>query len=237
MLLSLIRSGGSFSSIMIMLLLSLPVIALAISFHEFSHAQVAYWLGDPTAYFRGRKTMNPVAHLDPFGILAFMLVGFGWAKPVPIDTGYFKYPKFYMVLTSLAGPFSNLLLAFASMPIMLLLTHINATGALATVVSIFICFFYLMVIYNISFAVFNLLIIPPLDGSRILLAFMPPRIEQWIYAHQRIISTVFLILLVVGVFDYPMTWVRTVLLNLDINAWGWIGIVPDNLSNALSYIG
>ncbi|MBQ1233874.1 MAG: site-2 protease family protein, partial [Clostridia bacterium] len=113
MLLSLLQ-GGDFKSIIVSLLLSLPVILFALTVHEASHGLVAYWCGDPTAKNLGRLTLNPLKHLDPIGFLCMMLVGYGWAKPVPINTRNFRNHKQGMALSAAAGPLSNLILGLVS---------------------------------------------------------------------------------------------------------------------------
>ena len=113
MLLSLLQ-GGDFKSIIVSLLLSLPVILFALTIHEASHGLVAYWCGDPTAKNLGRLTLNPLKHLDPIGFLCMMLVGYGWAKPVPINTRNFRNHKQGMALSAAAGPLSNLICGIVS---------------------------------------------------------------------------------------------------------------------------
>ena len=103
--------GGDLSSYLISLLLSLPIVLLALSVHEMAHGYVAYCLGDPTARSLGRLTLNPLKHLDPYGFICMLLVGFGWANPVPVNSRYFKKPRRDIALVGLAGPLSNLLLA------------------------------------------------------------------------------------------------------------------------------
>lgn len=242
MIISLIRSGASFVTIITLVFLMIPVLVISLSFHEFSHAQVSYWLGDPTAYMRGRKTLNPIAHLDVIGTLSFLIFGIGWAKPVPIDSRYYKYPKFYTVLTSLAGPFSNIILSFVACPIMISLCLINATGTMQSIIYIFIDLFYLIFTINITLAVFNLLIIPPLDGSSIVLAFLPPKAYYWVLKYQRVISLVLIVLLYVGIFDVPLSYARSFLGNTVIlGLWG--NIIPMSEASvtrfyeALSMIG
>lgn len=147
----------------------IPALLLALTIHEYAHARVAVYLGDPTPRYEGRLTLNPVAHLDPIGLIMLWLFKFGWAKPVPIDPRYFKNGRQGMLMVSFAGPVSNLLLAFASALLMGILIKLNLlSGGLLQVLR----YTY---IYNLIFAVFNLIPIPPLDGSKVLMSLLPGR--------------------------------------------------------------
>ena len=139
-----------------------PEVLFALVFHEFSHGWVAYKLGDPTAKHQGRLTLNPIAHLDPFGSLMILFVGFGWAKPVPVDSRYLANPRVDMMKIAFAGPASNLLLALISGIL------IRITGYMGPLTSMLILFTQI----NISLAVFNMIPIPPLDGSQIFSGLM-----------------------------------------------------------------
>ena len=144
------------------LVLLIPVLLFALVFHEFSHGWVAYKLGDPTAKHQGRLTLNPLAHLDPFGSMMILFVGFGWAKPVPVDSRYLANPRVDMMKIAFAGPASNLLLAFIGGILLRL------TGYMGPLTSMLILFTQI----NISLAVFNMIPIPPLDGSQIFSGIM-----------------------------------------------------------------
>ena len=139
------------------LVLLIPVLLFALVFHEFSHAWIAYKLGDPTARYAGRLTLNPVAHLDPVGALMILFVGFGWAKPVPVDPRYLKNPREDMMKIAFAGPASNLLLAFIAGTI---LRFGIGQGSIAMMLILFTQI-------NIMLAVFNMIPVSPLDGSQI----------------------------------------------------------------------
>ena len=139
------------------LVLLIPVLLFALVFHEFSHAWIAYKLGDPTARYAGRLTLNPVAHLDPVGGLMILFVGFGWAKPVPVDPRYLKNPRVDMMKIAFAGPASNLLLAFIAGTI---LRFGIGQGSIAMRLILFTQI-------NIMLAVFNMIPVSPLDGSQI----------------------------------------------------------------------
>lgn len=186
-------------------ILSVAFVMLCIlPLHEFAHGWVAYKLGDPTAKNAGRLTMNPLKSLDPLGAAAMLLVGFGWAKPVPVDPRYFKNPKRGMALTALAGPLSNLLAAFigAFVVMRMALAEMNA-------VTLFIfqaLYYYVMV--NISLAVFNLVPIPPLDGSRIVAMFLSDRALAAYYRNQQAWSFVLMILLVSGKLSGPLSVIQ-----------------------------
>lgn len=140
----------------------IPVLLFALVFHEFSHGWVAHKLGDPTAKYAGRLTLNPLAHLDMFGSLMILFVGFGWAKPVPVDSRYLANPRTDMMKIAFAGPAANLLLAFVAG------TIIRMMGVMGSFTTMLIMFTQI----NIMLAVFNMIPIPPLDGSQIFSGLM-----------------------------------------------------------------
>lgn len=152
------------------LLLSLPALILALTVHEYAHARVADRLGDPTPRLNGRLTLEPWAHLDPIGTLLLVIYRFGWAKPVPINPSYFRDPRRGMLLTSLAGPLANVALAFLAS--LLLAFRFDAWPLVREVPYIGNVIGYVLIL-NLYFAVFNLIPIPPLDGSKVLMALLP----------------------------------------------------------------
>ena len=186
-------------------ILAALVTLLSLTIHEFSHGYVAYLLGDPTAKNAGRLTLNPISHLDPFGALCMVFFHFGWAKPVPIDPRYFRKPKRDFAITALAGPLSNLILACLSAFLYLLTLAIFGryeavltNQFLFNLISTVLTFFYLSLLINVGFALFNLLPIPPLDGSRVMTAVLPQRIYFRIMRYERIIYWVLIGWLLIG---------------------------------------
>ncbi len=141
---------------------------LAFTLHEFAHAYVAYFFGDPTAKNEGRVTLNPLAHLDPVGTILIFLMGVGWAKPVPVNRFYFRKPRLAGVLVSVAGPISNLLIAFVSLLLLKLLEISGVMDGNGSVVNILFHLIDTIVSLNLVLFVFNLIPLPPLDGYRII---------------------------------------------------------------------
>lgn len=155
------------------LLISVVCRLIAITGHEVAHGFVSYKLGDPTPRREGRLSFNPMAHLDLMGTLLMLLTGFGWAKPVSVDPIYYRDTKKGMALVAIAGPLANLLMAFAGLLLYAIIFAINVkTGALSMLTSFLSEFSISFAITNLSFMVFNLIPIPPLDGSRILGMFL-----------------------------------------------------------------
>ena len=167
------------------LILLVPVILFALSVHEYAHGMVAYRFGDPTAKFAGRLTLNPISHLDPIGTLMLFLVHFGWAKPVPVDPRHFSNPKRDMLWVALAGPISNMVLAFLSGLVIRFIKLYPAPFVDNFVGEAFIGMMYLSLQINLALAIFNLLPVPPLDGSKVLYGLLPPQYEHVAYNLER----------------------------------------------------
>lgn len=183
--------------------LSALAVLLTLTIHEYAHAYAAYKMGDPTAKNLGRLTLNPIKHLDPIGALCMLIFHFGWAKPVPINPRNFKNPRRGFAISALAGPAINLVISFFSAFIYLLLFSIfskmifNAELWLSFEENI-VLFFYLLHIINLGIAIFNLIPIPPLDGSRLLGLILPPKQYFAIIRHERTIYYILLGWLLVG---------------------------------------
>lgn len=190
------------------------VLVTALPIHECAHAWAADKLGDPTARNMGRLTLNPISHLDLLGAVLMLFTGFGWAKPVPIYSRNFKNAKQGMALSALAGPVSNALLAFFCLILYKLwafqlypLTHVSYSVGYAIAQIL-----YIMCLLNINLAVFNLIPIPPLDGSRLVTALLPTRIYYQIMQYERYIMLALFAVLFLGVLDVPLSFLTNGLL-------------------------
>ena len=191
------------------LLISLIISLVALPIHEYAHGYAAYRMGDNTAYRQGRLTLNPLVHIDPLGTLALVLFGFGWAKPVQINPLNFENPKKGMMLSALAGPLSNVGLAFISMifyKLSYIPVYMGISGAFIMTVQTFLLY---MISINITLAVFNFIPIPPFDGSRIATYFLPQRIYFKIMQYENIIFIGLLVILWLGFLDGPISFVST----------------------------
>lgn len=170
------------------LALSVLAVLIALTVHEFSHAFAAHKLGDNTAMYMGRLSLNPLKHLDPIGAVFMVLFRFGWAKPVPINARNFRNPRLGFAVSALAGPLSNVLMAFISMPFFLLFlkAYVSAIGTIFEVFLFNTCYFLsAFVSMNVGLGVFNLIPIPPFDGSRILNVILPPKLYFGIMKYER----------------------------------------------------
>ena len=184
------------------MLLGIPGLVIAMTFHEYAHARAAVSLGDFTPRLMGRLTLNPTDHIDPIGLLMLFLVRFGWAKPVMINPSNFRQPKRDDILVSLAGPMMNLFLGFAAFYVMLLINahRLDVSQITYTIIQ-------MIFVYNVNFAIFNMLPIPPLDGSHILRNLLPPDLAyryQSIERYSILIMIVFIATPILSVVLMPL---------------------------------
>jgi len=199
-----LQPGITFEDLIIRMLVTLVVIFVSLPLHEFAHAWTAYKLGDDTAKNLGRLTINPLAHFSTLGAVCLLLFDFGWANPVPIDTRNFKHPKRDMAISVAAGPLSNLLIAIFG-GLLLNFVPFFQVANLASWISIFIFYF---ISINVTLTVFNLIPLPPLDGFKLLSAFLPDEILFKYYKNLHFISWTILILMLLGVFSYPLDFLE-----------------------------
>lgn len=209
-------------------LLSIPIILIALTVHEVSHGYAAYKLGDPTARNLGRLSLNPLKHLDPIGALCMLIAGFGWAKPVPINTRYFKNPRSGMALSALAGPVSNFVMGFIGVILQAVFVKIfnaipPATEQMTYVYQITLIFFSMFTSMNVGLGLFNLLPCPPLDGSRIFYVFLPPKYYFGVMKYEQYISIAIMILLITDVLDTPLNWLLSHIIN---GMWWIVELIP-----------
>lgn len=194
------------TELIIMLCIRLLIVFTILPIHEFAHGYAARKLGDNTALIAGRLTLNPLAHVDPIGAILLILFGFGWAKPVPVNPRNFKNYRRDTAITAAAGPLSNLLCALAAIFVgrvfsnILIRTEVTLAGYLVTIA---ISYFAMI---NLSLAIFNLIPIEPLDGSRILSYILPPKANAFLYKNAQIVHFVFLILIFGGLLSGPLSW-------------------------------
>lgn len=207
MLLSLLRGSFDPLEMIISLFVLAFVVFCTMPVHEFAHAFVATKLGDKTPKHTGRLTLNPMAHISPLGAIMILVCGFGYAKPVSVNARNFKNPKVGMALTAIAGPISNLLMAFVFIFLSnIVLVLASNTTIDITVLSAIYTFLYLAARINVNLAVFNLLPIPPLDGSRIFQIFIPNKYYYKMLEYEKYIVIVVFILLYLDILTIPINF-------------------------------
>ena len=210
-------------------LMRLLVTLVAIPWHEAGHALASLLLGDPTARRQGRLSLNPLRHFDLLGTVCMVVLGVGWAKPVATDVRRFKNPKVGMALTALAGPVANLVLAYLSMTVLKLVYYWAPETVAVWYLTSFLQF---MVMMNVGLAVFNLIPVPPLDGSRVLLVFLPQRLYFGVMRYEREILAILLAVVWFGALNGPLNAASDWVWDLLYAGTGWV----DNLAYTAFYL-
>lgn len=208
-------------AVILQYLLRAIVVLIAIPFHESAHALASHLLGDNTAVRAGRLSLNPMRHFDPLGALCMLVGGVGWAKPVSINPYNYKNPKVGMALSAAAGPASNFLLAWVSM-ILYKLCWYSGTGQAVPALSMFL---YYMVAMNLSLGVFNLLPVPPFDGSRIALLFLPQQLYFKAMKYERYIMLAVLALVFLGLLNTLLSMLVNAMWNLMLRLTGFVELL------------
>jgi len=189
-------------------LVIIPAVFISLTVHELSHGLVAYWMGDNTAKDQGRLTLNPLAHIDIMGLICMVIAGFGWAKPVPVNAGNFKNRKVGMALTAFAGPVSNVLLSFVLTLISII--FVITGGRILSAASSFL---YTAAVISAGFAVFNLIPLPPLDGSKLFIPLLPNKVLYYVYKYEDYIRLILLAAIIFGLLDGVIYGGRSFIMN------------------------
>lgn len=197
------------------LIYTVPAILISVTLHEMAHGYVSYKMGDPTPKEDGRLSLNPLHHLDFFGTLSLLFIGFGWAKPVRVNAGYYKDPKTGMVWTAFAGPLMNFVLSFVCIFLMMGLFRISSIlpyyAQLEQIISYLFLLFQYTALLSLGQAIFNLIPVPPLDGAKILYGMLPDSLYEWFLRNETILSGAIFLLLFSGVINTPLVQLRNVI--------------------------
>ncbi len=232
MLFSIMSSNADLSMKIILLMVSIIALLPALTFHEWAHGFAAYKLGDSTAKADGRLSLNPLDHLEPMGALMMLFIGFGWAKPVPVNARYFKKPKRDFAIVSLSGPLANFILAFVFSFFFVLAWYGFQVANIADTptADVVLAIFQYSILMNLGLGAFNLIPLPPLDGSNIVFALLPNHLgaqyaKLRYYSHYIFIGLILLSYMpaplgnLYDVIFMPLTWARSELLDLFIKIW------------------
>lgn len=224
MLLNILSGEGELGLKILYLLISILALLPALTLHEWAHGYAAYKLGDSTAKADGRLSLNPLDHIDPIGALLMLLVGFGWAKPVPVNTRYFQKPKRDMAIVSIAGPLMNFAAAFISSMLYALAVYISIHFEIYGVaMDVTISVFLYSAMLNIGLGTFNLIPLPPLDGSNVLMCLLPPRLAMKYSRIRYYTRYIFLGIILLSYLPisidvfYPLELIRNEIANLFLN--------------------
>lgn len=200
------------------LLLTLPAVFLAISVHETAHGYAAYKMGDPTAKYSGRLSMNPLAHFDLVGFFCMLFFHFGWAKPVPINPDNFRNRRKGIIFVSLAGPISNLAVAIVSAIVLGIVgkfagfSGLNPNVTVLKGLDVLVAMLFRCIILNVGLMIFNLIPIPPLDGSKVLMEFLPGRIKYKLYSYERYSFLILILIIYSGILDPILNLLTNIIL-------------------------
>jgi len=201
---------------LIAFLYTLPALLISLSIHEYAHAWMAYKQGDITQKIRGRLTLDPFRHIDPMGFICIALFGVGWGKPVMVDDRNFRNKAKATMLTALAGPLSNLLLALLLTIVLkiLIMAGVISTVATSKIVEVFLQMFLYTIQFNVIFGIFNLIPLPPLDGSKVLSYFLPGRTKAVMYTLERYSFIIILVIFCTNIASYIINPAYTAILKL-----------------------
>ena len=221
MLMDFLQSRASMTvlDVVFMIMAYAVILLLCLPVHEFAHGIVAYWCGDNTAKWHGRLSLNPFRHLDLWGTIMILTVGMGYAKPVPVNSRNFRNYKRDMILVALAGPLSNFLMAAIATFLYLLVAY---TATYSAVIQMVLMLLSIIINVNISLMVFNLLPIPPLDGSRLWSSLLPGKWAYTLEQYSRYITMGLFLLLFTGVLDVPLYYLRSGVTNLLFGMFSWM---------------
>lgn len=213
------------------LLITVAAALICVTLHELAHGFAAWKLGDPTAKNAGRLSLNPIRHIDVVGLICMAIAHFGWAKPVPINPRYFRHFRRDTAITALAGPVANVLIAFVFLTFYSVAAWFSLYLGEPAWLEYLSLFFWYTAILSTGLAVFNLIPVPPLDGSKILFSLLPDRYYLWLLRYERYGFLLMAALLFFNVLDKPLLFLRTGLLDLLWKVCQW----PIHLLNSLYF--